>query len=145
MSVVFGIPTGPSVVFAPDGAIGPVQSPTAPEPFLPAISFYSQEGNTVVIPCSFFDENGNAVVPTSIIWSLSDDNGNIVNFRLDQKIAVPAASVNIVLSGSDVMRMVFDDLIRYLKVSGTYNSSNGTGLTVAGQYRFGLIALAVET
>jgi hypothetical protein len=145
MSVVFGTPIGPSVVFSPVGGSGPVQSPTATEPFLPAISFYSPEGNAVVIPCSFFDENGNAMTPTSIIWSLSDDNGNIVNFRLDQKIAVPAPSVNIVLSGNDVMRMVFDDLIRFLKVSGTYNSPNGQGLTFAGQYRFGLVALAVET
>ena len=145
MSVFFGTPVGPNVAFSPDGGSGPVQSPTATEPFLPAISFYSQEGNSVIILVSVFDENGNAVIPTSAIWSLSDDNGNIVNFRLDQKIAVPALTMNIVLSGMDVMRMVFDDLIRFLKVSGTYNSSNGTGLTFAGQYRFGLIALAVET
>jgi hypothetical protein len=142
--IIFGAPIGPAVIFSPAGGSGPVQSPTATEPFLPAISFYSLEGNTVVIPCAFFDENGNTVTPTSIIWSLSDDNGDIVNFRLDQKIAVPAPAVNIVLSGNDVMRMVFDDLIRFLKVSGTYNSPNGVGLTFAGQYRFGLIALAVE-
>jgi hypothetical protein len=144
MGVLFGSPVGPSVVFSPDGASGPVQSPTATEPFLPAISFYSQEGNAVVIPCTFLDENGNPMTPTSILWSLSDDHGDIVNFRIDQVIA-PAPSVNIVLSGADVMRMAFDDLIRFLKVSGTYNSANGQGLTFAGQYRFGLIALAVET
>jgi hypothetical protein len=141
-------PIGPNVAFSPVGGSGPVQSPTATEPFLPAVSFYVQEGNTAAIGCAFTDEAGNPVIPTAINWSLSDDEGNIRNYRHDVPFAgTLAQAITIVLNSLDTTRMVFDDLMMILKVAFTYNSlaGNGNGLQGVGQYRFGLIASAVET
>jgi len=135
----------PSVSFVLVSGGSQVQSPTANPPFLPAVSTYLQEGNASVWTVSFTDENGLPMTPQTIVWNLSDDKGNIINWRHDVPIAVPAQSVTIVLTGEDTMRLTFDDDMRCLKVSGTYNSSNGQGLTFAAQYYFGLIPLAVET
>ena len=146
MSQVTVTPIGPSVSFQPVGGSGPQQSPTATEPFLPSINFYSQEGNTVAIQCAFTDEAGNPVVPTAISWSLSDDQGNIRNYRHDVPFTPLAQQITIVLNGLDTTRMTFDDLMMILRVAFTYNSlaGNGNGLQGVGQYRFGLIASAVE-
>lgn len=103
------------------------------------------EGSTYVVTVPFTDEDGDPVVPTSIKWTLTDDEGGIVNAREDVAIAVPAATVEIVLSGDDLpspgdqMRSV------YLTVEATYDSALGSGLPLKGQCRIEVRPLAAFT
>jgi hypothetical protein len=85
------------------------------------------EKGTYVVSLSFENEDGAALTPAALTWSLFDENGSIVNSRLHVSIAVPAASVNVVLSGND---LVYSDSQskRIMVVEGTYTSSYGTGL-----------------
>ena len=60
------------------------------------------EKSSVGIVVSFTDEDGVALIPTTITWSLADLNGAIINSRTDIAIAVPAATQTVVLSGDDL-------------------------------------------
>lgn len=62
----------------------------------------AQEQSTYIITCAFTDEDGDAVIPDSIVWSLTDTDGTVINSRDQEAVSVPAASVDIVLSGDDL-------------------------------------------
>ena len=99
------------------------------------------EGSTFVVTVPFVDEDGTPVIPASIKWSLTDDEGDAVNSRTDVAIVTPAATIDIVLKGLDLpspgdqMRSV------YLTVEATYNSSLGTGLPLNVQCRIEVLPL----
>lgn len=59
------------------------------------------DGTAAVATVTFEDENGDAVIPDSITWSLYDPAGAIVNTREDIAVAVPAASVDILIEGAN--------------------------------------------
>jgi hypothetical protein len=86
------------------------------------------EEGTYVITASFYDEDGNAVSPDTMAWSLTDKDGTIINSREDVAISSPGTSENIVLSGNDLA--ITDDghseQVRYLVMEGTYTSALGT-------------------
>lgn len=88
----------------------------------------AKENSTYVITVTFTDEDGDAVVPTSITWSLTDKSGNVINDREDVAVAVPASSVDVVLSGADLAVGTATAVQRYFLVEATYNSDLGTGL-----------------
>ena len=77
-------------------------------------------GSTYIIQASFTDEDGIAVVPESIVWSLTDINGNIINSRDDVSIT-PGSEVDIILSGDDLL--VFDGLERIITIEAVYESA----------------------
>lgn len=89
------------------------------------LGFSVQEGGTLVVPVSFTDEAGNSVVPKTILWSLRNERGEIVNGREGEQ-EEPAESVDIVLSGDDLERA--DGRHRHLTVTFTYDSDAGTDL-----------------
>lgn len=95
------------------------------------------ESSTYVITAAFFDEDDSAVTPTSATWTLTDDLGNVVNDREDVAISPLSASVDIVLTGDDLLLPASAGLIgRVLTVSALYNSALGTGLSLAAKIRF---------
>jgi hypothetical protein len=87
---------------------------------LPAI-----ERSTYVVHCAFTDEDGVAVVPDTITWTLTDNIGTVINSRLDVAVAVPAAAIDIVLSGLDLV-VSGSTIGRVLTVSSVYTSTLGT-------------------
>ena len=91
------------------------------------LSTLATEKGTYIVSVSFTDEDGNSVIPTAITWSLYDSTKNIFNSRSSVAVAVPAASINIVLSGLD-LEVIEKDTRRIVLVEYTYNSSYGTGL-----------------
>ena len=60
------------------------------------------EKGTYIVTVAFTDESGDAVVPDSITWRLTDMNGNVINSRSTVSIVSPATSNNIVLSSNDL-------------------------------------------
>jgi hypothetical protein len=104
------------------------------------ITYYVSQFSSAIITAAF-SLRGVAIVPNMLTWTLSDDQGNVINSRKDVPI-IPASSVSIVLSGNDLMLIEpFDDYVRILTVNGTYSSIDGQNLTLAGQYLFGITAL----
>ena len=61
-----------------------------------------QEESSGVIIIAFTDQEGDAVAPNEVKWSLTDDAGAIINSR-DQIFATPAQFVEILLSGEDLV------------------------------------------
>lgn len=85
------------------------------------------EEGTYIVTAAFTDEDGNDVIPNSINWWLYDSSNVIVNGRTNIAVAVPAASVDIVLQGDD-LAIIGQDNRRVMRVEYAYNSSYGTGL-----------------
>ena len=90
--------------------------------------------STFVVTCAFTDEDGDAVVPTSIKWTLTDNVGTVINSRSNINVAAPASSINIVLSGRDLKYS--DGPIRILTVQAVYTSSLGAGLPLNDSVQF---------
>ena len=59
------------------------------------------EGGTIGVISEFFDENGSAVVPKSVKYSLKDKYGNIVNGK-DKVDLVANDKMVVPLSGDDL-------------------------------------------
>ena len=60
------------------------------------------EGSNAFITGTFTDRFDEPVIPNSITWSLTDEDGTVINSRSDISIAVPAASVTVAISGDDL-------------------------------------------
>ena len=108
----------------------------------------AREGGTYPVTVALTDENGDTVTPISMIWSLTDENGVIIN-SLDEidfevnngagAVGVLSASMIIVLNGDSIA--ISSDLIgikvsRYLLVEGTFTSDLGIGLPFRDTVKF---------
>ena len=94
------------------------------------------EESTFVVTAHFTDEDGAEVVPETVLWSLSNDKGKIINNREDVSVT-PAGTVNIVLTGDD-LAIGSDGQIREVSIEATYNSTRGTGLSLKGRCTFNI-------
>lgn len=95
--------------------------------------------SVIVINCAFKDEDDAAVIPTSIKWTLTDDQGAVINTRASVAVAAPASAIDIVLSGSDINYT--DGPIRILTVEAVYDSVLATGLPLKDAARFNVAEL----
>ena len=105
------------------------------------LSTKAVERSTYVVTIAFSDEAGSAVVPDSITWDLTDTSGNVVNSRLAVAIALPAASVDIVLSGVDLAIQRPGILGRVLTIEAVYDSDSGDDLPFKDEIRFQMLPL----
>jgi len=90
--------------------------------------------STYVVNCAFKDENGDAVVPNELKWTLTDDAGTVINSREDVVVAVPSSSEDIVLSGDDLKYS--DGRHRILTIEATYDSDAGSDLPLKESAKF---------
>lgn len=79
----------------------------------------ANEESTFFVTLEFLDENGNAITPTSIQWSLRNSAGVIVNGREDQA-ETAAQSVTITLKGDDLKYS--EGAQRFLTVEAVYGA-----------------------
>ncbi|MBW2030759.1 MAG: hypothetical protein JRJ31_16980 [Deltaproteobacteria bacterium] len=103
------------------------------------------EKGTVGIEISFTDENGNAVTPDSITWTLTNmpasytETPTVINNREDVSVT-PDSTVTVVLKGDDLslLSTELDESFvdRVLSLEYTYTSSYGSGLPGKAQYIF---------
>jgi len=92
-------------------------------------TLHVNEESTAVFTVAFTDEDGNDVTPDSIAWSLTDDDGDVINSRDEVAIAAPAASVTITLSGDDLALQDGETgrtVKRHLIVEAVYDSDTVT-------------------
>lgn len=94
----------------------------------------ANEESTYVVAVTFYDESGIAVIPVSVVWTLTDSDGTVINLRT-AVVATPAATVNIILGGDD-LALPSSDLRRIILVYATYNSSLGNGLALREEIEF---------
>ena len=99
----------------------------------------ARERSTYVITVAFKDEDGQDVVPTSAVWTLTDEDGTVINSRQDVAISPLAASVDVVLTGADLAvdtGFAGTAQERIFTVKAVYTSSLGSGLTLTGACKF---------
>ncbi len=94
----------------------------------------AKEKGTIAFVVSFEDENGDAAAPDTLIWSLTDTDGNVIN-NLDQEVvSSPTASNTIVLSGDDLQILSSESsqtaVVRKFIIEATYDSDLGSDLPV---------------
>ena len=100
------------------------------------------DGGTCVITATFTDSAGSSVIPTSITWSLSNGDLEIINDREDVVIAIPAASVSITLSGDDLLYLDGPD--RIFVISIVYDSTEGSNLPNKAQAHFNIENILID-
>jgi len=91
------------------------------------------EKSSGVITVAFEDEDGDAVIPTSILWTLTTVDGvTVINSREQVAISVPAASVDILLKNDDFAftetEQDVKEVDRRLTIEAVYNSDLGTDI-----------------
>ncbi len=99
-----------------------------------------REKGTYAISSSFTDEDGSAVTPDSLNWSLSTTGGTIINSRTNVSVASPASTTTVVLKGDDLAMQTGESGIvrRRFTWQGTYTSSLGSGLPLKEECEFPL-------
>ena len=109
----------------------------------------AKEKSTFILTVAFTDENGSAVAPETLKWSLTDENGTAINSRTDVSVASPQASNSIVLSGDDLQILEDEANDRYAKrrfvAEATYDSDLGNDLPVNDAVAFVVENLAKIT
>lgn len=88
-----------------------------------ALVTHATEQGTYVITAAFTDDDGAAVVPNSITWTLLDTDEEVVNGREDEEVTPAASSIEIVLQGDDLTPGR-----KTLLIEATYDSDAGSGL-----------------
>jgi hypothetical protein len=113
------------------------------------LSTLGKEESTYIITCVFKDEDGDAVIPVTINWSLTTVNGTVINSRNEVSVGTPASTIDIVLSGDDLQILTNETnrkrVPRKITVEATYNSSVGAGLGLKDSAVFDLENLAKVT
>lgn len=95
------------------------------------------EQSTYIILVSFTNEAGDPVVPKSVVWTLSDKNGVVINNRADVVIGSLAATVPIVLTGNDLI--MSDNPLRHVLVESVYDSATyGNDLQLREEFSFSI-------
>lgn len=62
----------------------------------------ARERSTYVVRMTFRDARGELIAPDTLVWSLYDGAGEIVNNRDKVAVVGPASTVEIVLTGADL-------------------------------------------
>lgn len=101
------------------------------------ITTKAEEGSTYIIRVAFKDEDGNAVMPDTVYWKLTDSDGNVINSRNVVSVT-PGLTVDITLSGDDlvVVSGKGSNKMRVITVWGIYDSDLGNNLPYKDACRF---------
>lgn len=100
------------------------------------LTVHANEQSTFVVTVAFKDEEGNDVTPTSMNWTLTDSDGNVINNRENVVVNSPSSSEDIVLSGDDLAVTDENNRVRILTVEAVYSSSLGSNLPLKDDVTF---------
>jgi hypothetical protein len=109
------------------------------------IELKAVELSTFVYNCKFYDENSADVVPNSIYWWLTDNDGNAINQNSGIGVSSVQSSIYIVLTGSDLLitsGSTLKEEPRVLTIEANYDSSLGSGLKITDRAKFDVINLS---
>jgi len=109
-----------------------------------AIKETAIEQSSFKVSVTFYDESGNAVSPDTMTWTLTDEDGSVVNEREDVTISDPSSSENILLQGDDLAVDGNDPVKRIVTFEGTYTSAEfGAGLPLIDESTFTIIPITI--
>ena len=100
------------------------------------------EETTYIVTATFTDEDGGALTPASLNFTLTDPAGTIINEREDVIIENPSSTEDVVLSGDDLAIGSDYPCWRTVHFKGLYNSSSGNDLPINSMVSFQIITLA---
>jgi len=99
----------------------------------------ANEGSSFYPTIYFWDEEGAAMTPTTLYWSLTDMNGNVINSRSAVNVAAPGTSLTIALGSADLVVLGNDIASRLITTYGTFTSgTHGAGQTFLFQAKFNI-------
>ena len=98
----------------------------------------AREQGTLLVKLTFYDEENNEVTPSTVLWTLTDVNGAIINSKEDVALTGITNPDYVVLTGNDLAISGNNDVIRKLLVEATYNSAHGTGLKLNQEIEFSI-------
>jgi hypothetical protein len=99
------------------------------------LSTHAIEKSTYVVTAKFYDEADNAITPVTLKWTLTDEDGTVINSRTAVVVAAPAASNSIALTGLD-LAVTTASRNRIITFEATYNGDLGTGLALKESAQF---------
>ena len=94
------------------------------------------EGGTRRFNIKFYDCLSALKVPTLVNWSLTDISGETVINSREWVSVTPASSIDIVLTGDDLLCATEFDEYRLLTVYWTFDTTLGSGFEDYEQYKF---------
>ena len=109
---------------------------------------YAVEKSTYIVTLTFKDEDNDPVTPASGTWTLTDEDGDVINSREDVAISGLSTSNDVVLSGDDLaVSPGFAGVSekRIFTFEGTYDSDLGAGLPLKDQLVFPVYNLGAIT
>ena len=102
------------------------------------------EQSSFKVTATFYDESGNAVAPDTMTWTLTDEDGSVMNSREDEVIAAPSSTESILLQGDDLAVNGNDPVERIVTFEGTYTSADfGAGLPLVDDSVFTIIPITI--
>lgn len=109
-----------------------------------AIKETATEQSSYKVTVTFYDESGNAVAPDTMTWTLTDEDGSVVNSREDEVITTPSSTENILLQGDDLAIDGNDPIKRVVTFEGTYTSAEfGAGLPLIDESVFTIMPITI--
>jgi len=94
------------------------------------------EESTYIITVETKDENGDAITPLTLTWTLTDPKARVINSRSDVSVTSPTSSEDIVLSGDDLALGQNDNRIRIFTAEATYSGTYGASLPLKKSAQF---------
>lgn len=95
------------------------------------------EGSTLIITCTFVDENGSAITPASnIVWTVRKADGT----QVSTGTVSAAATAYVVIKGTDLSAGATsgDAQTMTLILETTYNGDRGSGLPLVKMAKFSI-------
>jgi hypothetical protein len=111
-------------------------------PFTLSTHFVEKSSGSIII--RFRDRDNQPVAPVSATWTLTDNDGDVINSREDVAISSPATQEEILISGDDLaISAGFSGTAekRIFTVEAIYNSDLGNDLPLKEQAVFYVDAL----
>lgn len=101
------------------------------------LSDMAAERSVYRVPVTVFDLDGNAVVPNSLTWTLTDNAGNVINNRAAVSVPSPGSPENIILSGGDLdVSETASKVERVLLIEAVYTEGGNNNTPYNHEYRF---------
>lgn len=99
---------------------------------LTELSVRAKKDSTYIVTAAFADEEGDSVTPDTVAWTLYDETDMST---IDTGSPTPAATINIVLSGTDLAIATGTKRYLLLKIDATYDSDLGDDLPLVQYVR----------
>jgi hypothetical protein len=109
------------------------------------LSIEAIEQSSYIVKATFTDELGASMTPSTLKYTLTNEDGDVVNSREDVSLSIATGYAYIVLSGDDLAVSGDKELNgRTITLEGTYNSSiTGGSLPFKDSIHFSVRNLAI--